>query len=75
MLIDSHCHLDLLDLDRLELSLDDIVASAKATSVNRMLTVGINLSDAQRVIEMQIVTRECTAQLAYTQVKRYRLNL
>ncbi len=52
MLIDSHCHLDLLDLDRLGLSLDEIVASAKAIGVDRMLTIGINLSDAQRVIDI-----------------------
>jgi TatD DNase family protein len=52
VLVDSHCHLDLLDFDRLGLTSDEVVKSAKAAGVERILTIGINLTEAQRVIDI-----------------------
>ncbi len=42
-LIDSHCHLDRLDLKAHDGGLDLVFAQAKALDVNQMLCVGINL--------------------------------
>ncbi|MBA4502265.1 TatD family hydrolase [Marinobacterium marinum] len=43
MLIDSHCHLDMLDLSRHENSLDNVMAAAHDKQVNEMLCVCVDL--------------------------------
>ncbi len=50
MIVDSHCHCDMLDLERLGLSLSEVVANAKSEGVERILTIGVDLKNAQRVI-------------------------
>jgi TatD DNase family protein len=50
MLVDSHCHLDLLDFERLNKTQAEIIADAQAAGVDKILSIGINLTDAERVI-------------------------
>ncbi len=45
MLVDSHCHLDRLNLEHLGGDMDAVMAQAKALGVERMLCVSINLKD------------------------------
>jgi len=45
MLVDSHCHLDMLDLDTFEGGLDGVRAAAHAAEVDHMLCVSVNLED------------------------------
>lgn len=44
MLIDSHCHLDMLDLSRHEDSLDNVIEAARGCNVEKMLCVCVDLS-------------------------------
>ena len=50
MLIDSHCHLDRLKLEAYNGSLDLAVQAARDAGVEKMLCVGIDLDNAERVI-------------------------
>lgn len=43
MFIDSHCHLDRLDLTEFDNNLDNVVAAAKAANVEKMLCVSVTL--------------------------------
>ncbi len=52
MLVDSHCHLDMLDYDKLGLDMDGVIEAAKAQGVERILTIGVDLQHAQRVIDI-----------------------
>ena len=45
MLVDSHCHIDMLDLKSFEGGLDGVLASARTLGVGHMLCVSINLED------------------------------
>ena len=45
MFIDSHCHLDCIDLKDFNNSFDQLLDEIKASQVNRMLCVSINLED------------------------------
>lgn len=45
MLVDSHCHLDRLDLDKLGGDLDYVLASAQEQGVSRMLCVCIDMDN------------------------------
>jgi TatD DNase family protein len=49
MLVDSHCHLDLLDLPSFPGGLDGVLAAARAQGVTRLLCVSINLEDYPRM--------------------------
>jgi TatD DNase family protein len=51
-LVDSHCHLDLLDLPQLGGSLDSVMGSARANGVGRMLCVSITLEEFPRVLAL-----------------------
>lgn len=54
MLVDSHCHLDRLDLARYPRGLDEAMAAARAEGVSAFLCVGIdagNLADVVRIAE------------------------
>lgn len=46
MLIDSHCHLDRLDLSAHEGSLDGALAAARARGVERFLCIGVSAGNA-----------------------------
>lgn len=50
MLVDSHCHLDRLDLERLGLTMDEVIAHAVSQGVTQILSVGIDLETAANVI-------------------------
>jgi TatD DNase family protein len=45
MLIDSHCHLDRIDLEKFDGSLDNVLAAAREAGVDHMLCVNIRLED------------------------------
>lgn len=49
MLTDSHCHLDRLNLDAFDGSLDKALAAARARGVSRFLCVGIDLDNFEAV--------------------------
>lgn len=44
MFIDSHCHLDMLDLSRHDNSLDNVIAAARERKVEQMLCVCVDLN-------------------------------
>lgn len=52
LLVDSHCHLDLLDLPQLGGRLEDVMERARADGVGRMLCVSITLEDFPRVLAL-----------------------
>lgn len=45
MLIDSHCHLNMLDLADFDGNLDNVISEAKRSDVQHMLSVCVTLSD------------------------------
>jgi len=51
-IIDSHCHLDRLDFERLGGTLDDVLAGAEEQGVTRMLCVSITLESFPMVLEL-----------------------
>jgi TatD DNase family protein len=51
-IIDSHCHLDRLDLDRLEGTLEDVLIRAGEQGVSHMLCVSITLEDFPQVLAL-----------------------
>jgi len=55
MLIDSHCHLDRLDLSRTENGLDDVIAQAAELGVDKMLCVSIDMSNVHEVKRLATV--------------------
>lgn len=52
MLIDSHCHLDRLDLSPYNGDLDAALNAARERGVERMLCIGIDRGNAQAVIDI-----------------------
>lgn len=51
MLVDSHCHLDRLKLDKYDGDLSAAVAAAEARDIEKMLCVGISVDNVQAVID------------------------
>ncbi|AWF81728.1 hydrolase TatD [Microbulbifer sp. A4B17] len=52
MLVDSHCHLDRLKLDKFDGDLDAVLDLARSRGVGRFLCVGISLENADAVVEI-----------------------
>ena len=52
MFVDSHCHLDRLDLSPYDGDLARAVHAANARGVERMLCIGIDMANAQTVIDI-----------------------
>mgnify|MGYP003385079350 FL=1 len=52
MFVDSHCHLDRLDLTLYNGDLAAAINAAKACGVNRMLCIGIDMDNAAAVIDI-----------------------
>ncbi|NKI17328.1 TatD family hydrolase [Spongiibacter sp. KMU-166] len=52
MLVDSHCHLDRIDLSPYNGDLGAAIAAAEERGVSRMLCIGIDLNNAGRVVEI-----------------------
>lgn len=63
MFVDSHCHLDRLELDKLGLTLPQVIAQAKANQVQHMLCVCVSLAEfeqmAQSVASFSNVSISC----------------
>lgn len=49
MLVDSHCHLDRLDLSKYDGSLESALEAARARGVERFLCIGVSASNAETV--------------------------
>ncbi|MGB0459340.1 MAG: TatD family hydrolase [Porticoccaceae bacterium] len=52
MLIDSHCHLDRLDLSEREGGLEGVIADAQARGISHLLTVAIDLESSKSLTEL-----------------------
>ena len=52
MLVDSHCHLDLLDLDLFDNQMENVLAAAKTQGVEGFLTISVNLDDTDKLIQI-----------------------
>ena len=50
MLVDSHCHLDRLKLDKYEGQLSSAIDAARGAGVDKMLCVGISLDNRDQVV-------------------------
>jgi len=50
MFIDSHCHLDMLDLSRHDDSLDNVIAAARERQVEQMLCVCVDLNRFHQMV-------------------------
>ncbi|WP_448213000.1 TatD family hydrolase [Colwellia sp. MEBiC06753] len=51
MFIDSHCHLDRLDLSEFDNSIANVVNAAKAANVSKMLCVSVTLEEFPSMVE------------------------
>ena len=52
MLIDSHCHLDRLDLSEREGGLEAVIADAQARGISHLLTVAVDLESSKSLTEL-----------------------
>ncbi|TCP96907.1 TatD DNase family protein [Cricetibacter osteomyelitidis] len=50
-IVDSHCHLDALDYEKLHQNIDDVVEKAKARGVRHLLTIGVTLNRFEKMQE------------------------
>ncbi len=51
-IVDSHCHIDRVDLSQFGGSIETMIAQSKALEVNEFLCVSINLEDYPKVLEL-----------------------
>ena len=49
MFVDSHCHLDRLELEKLGLNLDQVITAAQAKQVQHMLCVCVSLAEFEQM--------------------------
>ncbi|MGB2078863.1 MAG: TatD family hydrolase [Vibrio sp.] len=52
MFVDSHCHLDKLDYDKVHTDVADVLAKAKQVGVEKLLTVGVTLEAFPAMMEL-----------------------
>jgi TatD DNase family protein len=52
MLVDSHCHLDHLDLTDREAGLDGVLADARARGITQFLSVAVDLKSSSSLLEL-----------------------
>jgi TatD DNase family protein len=52
MLVDSHCHLDRLDLSNREGGIDAVISDAKARGISHLLTVAVDLDSSKSLTEV-----------------------
>lgn len=52
MLVDSHCHLDRLDLSQRDGSLEKVIADARDRGVSHLLTVAIDLDSSKSLLDI-----------------------
>ena len=51
MIVDSHCHLDLI-AQRNEHSIDELVANAQAAGISKLLSIGIDQANSEQVVDI-----------------------
>lgn len=51
MIVDSHCHLDRLDFDKLDLNLDQVLENARAKKVEHFLCVSVTLDQFPSMLD------------------------
>lgn len=51
-LVDSHCHLDSLDYEKLHKNIDDVVEKAQQRDVQYMLAVATTLPGSKRCVNL-----------------------
>ncbi|MEZ5540734.1 MAG: TatD family hydrolase [Pseudomonadota bacterium] len=61
MLVDSHCHLDMLDLAPFGGSLDGVLTAARASDVGHFLCVAVNLEDFPAMLRIAESHADVTA--------------
>ena len=61
MLVDSHCHLDRLDLSPFDGSLDAVLAAAEAQDIGHFLCVSINLEDYPAMLKIAEAHQQVSA--------------
>jgi TatD DNase family protein len=61
MLVDSHCHLDRLDLSAFDGSIDAVLAAAEAQDIGHFLCVSINLEDYPAMLKLAEVHEQVSA--------------
>ncbi len=49
--VDSHCHLDMLDLSEFDDHMDNVIACAKQNQVSEILSIAVDLDSFPRVLE------------------------
>jgi TatD DNase family protein len=49
-LVDSHCHLDMLNLTKLGKTLDEVIIDSQSAGVGKILSIGVDLENAGKVI-------------------------
>ena len=52
MIIDSHCHLNMLDYDKLGLTVEQVIERAKQAGVESILNISVDLDNAKDVVEL-----------------------
>ena len=52
MLVDSHCHLDQIDLSQKEGGLASVIADAKSRGVQRILSVAVDIKSSIYLSEL-----------------------
>lgn len=52
MLVDSHCHLDRLDLSNREGGIEAVISDAKARGISHLLTVAVDLDSSKSLTEV-----------------------
>ena len=53
MLVDSHCHLDLLDLSEFDDNLDKVMQEIKKAGITKLLCVAVNLQDFPNILKIK----------------------
>ncbi|MDG6894766.1 YchF/TatD family DNA exonuclease [Volucribacter amazonae] len=48
-IVDSHCHLDALDYEKIHQNIDDVIDKAKARGVKHLLSIGVTLSRFEKM--------------------------
>ena len=51
LIVDSHCHLDALDYEKLHENITDVVAKAHAREVKHLLAIGVTLSRFEKAYD------------------------
>ncbi len=70
VLVDSHCHLDHLDLADYQNSLSQLLDAARQCGVGQFLSVGVDLATSARLIEMAQSCRDIVVSVGVHPLQR-----